>query len=112
MLDRDAAQMNSIGRRYPESQLLLCWWHVLHAWQQHIVITHYPELWQLLKGWIRISEEQEFQECWQNIMSLAPSSFIEYIKTFWLSVKELWSAVARKNRSIFEEGDTNMLVEA
>src|ERR1700720_1168647 len=37
MSDKDRAQMNSIQVVYPESQLLLCWWHVLHAWQQHFV---------------------------------------------------------------------------
>ena len=26
--------------------------------------------------------------------------------------KVMWSKVVRKNRSIFEEGDTNMLIEA
>jgi hypothetical protein len=45
MSDKDRAQMNAIKRRYPESAILLCWWHLLHAWQQHLVITAHPEVW-------------------------------------------------------------------
>ena len=45
MTDFDKAQINAIRNRHPESKhVYLCWWHVLHAWQQHIVINHYPEL--------------------------------------------------------------------
>lgn len=52
MSDNDKAQLNAIRHRYPESQLFLCWWHVLHAWQEHFVTNHFPELWDLLKGWV------------------------------------------------------------
>ena len=41
MTDFDWAQINMIMRHYPEGQIFLCWWHVLHAWQQHITISHY-----------------------------------------------------------------------
>jgi hypothetical protein len=112
MSDRDPGQMNSIQRRYYEAQLLLCWWHVLHAWQQHFVTTHYPELWEKLKYWIRISDEKEFNKCWQEIQSLAPGSFLEYLNTYWIPVRDLWSAIARKDFTVFEHSDTNMLAEA
>lgn len=111
MSDFDKGQLNVVGRRYSELQRLLCWWHVPHAWQQHIVIAHYPELWEELKRWYRITDENEFDTCWAKIQSLAPPSFIEYITTHWLPVKELWLGIYRKNRSVFELSDTNMLVE-
>lgn len=112
MSDRDRAQMNVILRRYVESKLLLCWWHVLHAWQQHFVTAHYPELWELLKCWIRIADKAEFEQYWVKIQALAPQSFTEYLKVYWLPERDLWSAISRKNRNIFEQSDTNMLVEA
>lgn len=112
MSDKDHAQMNAIQRAYPESALLLCWWHVLHAWQQHFVPTQFPELWQLLKGWIRIIDEVKFRECWAQIQAIAPKSFIAYLKTYWINDIKLWSAVFRKHRNIFQTCDTNMLVEA
>ena len=80
----------------------------LHAWQQHIVIAHFQELWKLLKGWIRLTEKSEFEE---KIKQLAPTSFIEYISEYWMSVY-MWSATERKDRTIFEISETNMLVEA
>jgi hypothetical protein len=33
------------------------------------------------------------------------------MKVYWISDKEKWSLVYRKNRSIFEKGKTNMLIE-
>lgn len=112
MSDFDKTQIKVIPRWYPEALLLLCWWHVLHAWQQHITTSHYPELWTLLKGWIRITNKSQFDECWEKIRVLAPASFISYIMEYWLPVWELWSAQKRTERNIFELGDTNMLVEA
>lgn len=40
-----------------------------------------------------------------------PKSFIDYIKTYWLPVKKLWSAIHCKNNAIFEQSNTNMLVK-
>ena len=112
MSDFDKAQIKAIRNRHPESQVFLCWWHVLHAWQQHIVISHYPELWNLLKGWIHLTDEAEFNECWTKIQALAPASFIEYIQTYWLTVWPMWSAQERQDQTIFEFSETNMFVEA
>lgn len=116
MSDKDRAQMNAISVVYPEPQtkLLLCWWHVLHAWQQHFRITEFPELWTLLKSWIRIADPTEFEAHWLKIQQLeeAPPSFIKYLKTNWMNETQLWSAVYRKSRSIHELSDTNMLIEA
>ena len=112
MSDFNWAQINSVRLWYTESQALLCWWHVLHAWQQHIIISHCNELWELLKKWIRLTEESEFNENWAKIQSLAPQSFIDLIKSYWLPHWKMWSAVWRKDRTIFELCDTNMLVEA
>ncbi|KAJ6463931.1 hypothetical protein C8R45DRAFT_840870, partial [Mycena sanguinolenta] len=77
------------------------------------------ELWEKLKSWIRITDEAEFWACWEEIKSLvskglAPASVIEYLQTYYLNQEtlEMWSAVYRKDRTIFELCDTNMLVEA
>jgi hypothetical protein len=112
MSDKDRGQMNAIQRQYPESLLLLCWWHVLHAWQQHFVTTHYPELWDLLKKWVRMTDQPEFDQSYKEIRTLAPQSFVEYLEVNWLNEVNLWSAVYRKDRTVFELSDTNMLVEA
>jgi hypothetical protein len=87
MSDKDQAQMNSICRVYPDLQLLLCWWHVLHAWQQHFVTSHYPELWDLLKGWIRMTDPSDFAGQWEKIKRAAPASVVQYLETEWLGNK-------------------------
>ena len=112
MSDFNKAQINVIKHCYPESQLFLCWWHVLHAWQQHLVITHFQELWKLLKGWIHITEKSEFEDCWEKIQQLTPASFIEYILEHWMPVWYMWSTTEHKDHTIFEISETNMLVEA
>ncbi|KZP22578.1 hypothetical protein FIBSPDRAFT_657372, partial [Athelia psychrophila] len=112
MTDFDWAQINSIRRQYPNAQIYICWWHVLHAWQQRFTTQHHPELWGLLKGWIRLTTDEEFSDCWAKIQALAPKSFLKYIEVYWLPWRAMWSAIARVGRSIFEQSDTNMLVEA
>jgi hypothetical protein len=76
MSDKDWAQLNAIVRRYPESHVLLCWWHVLHAWQQHFSIIHYPELWTLLKDWIRITDDAKFEAYLKKIKSAGPCKLL------------------------------------
>lgn len=112
MSDFDKGQINQIRACYPESMVLLCWWHVLHAWRQHFVTAHFPELWELLKGWIRLTEESSFNERWTKIQQLAPASFVDYINQYWMPVWKMWSARERLQRTIFEISDTNMLIEA
>jgi hypothetical protein len=41
MTDRNQAQMNTIRKVYPESRTLLCLWHVLRAFQSHIVTEQF-----------------------------------------------------------------------
>ena len=112
MSDNDKAQLNAIRHCYPELQLFLCWWHVLHAWQEHFVTNHFPELWDLLKGWVRLKETTEFDEQWVQIKKLAPPSLIQYFEDHWIPIWPMWSARARKGRTIFEFSETNMLIEA
>lgn len=112
MSDRDWAQINLARRRWLLALILLCWWHVLHAWHQHLQIYEHPVLWDLLKGWIRIQDERDFDKCWVKIQELAPPVFTKYIVDYWLKHRAMWSACYRRDRNIFSLGDTNMLVEA
>jgi hypothetical protein len=56
----------------------------------------------------------DFNAAWAKIQEISPASFVEYLKGTWMSdqVVKMWSAVHRKNRTINELWDTNMLVEA
>ncbi|KAJ7636454.1 hypothetical protein FB45DRAFT_742753 [Roridomyces roridus] len=116
MTDFDKAQINACRRAWGTALtvILLCWWHVLHAWQQRFKIEHNEALWVVLKQWPRMTTQQDFDAAWQKIQQMAPSSFVTYLKEVWMdeAVVKMWSAIYRKDRSIFEQSDTNMLVEA
>ena len=97
------------------AHLLLCWWHVLRAWEKHLSKKEADsELWQLLKAWIRISDQAEFQATWVKIQALGSRKFVEYMTRNYMSpeVLRMWSAVHRVARNIVQSADTNMGIEA
>ena len=67
-----------------------------------------------MQDWVRTTDQNEFDACWKYIEkdTSVPKSVAEYIARNWLPYKEMWSAMSRQNRTIFEKGDTNMLLEA
>jgi hypothetical protein len=80
----------------------------------HFVITEFPELWEKVQAWVRTDDLAEFFRLCDEISSdpSVPQSFVKYLNVEWIPISHLWSRCARKNASIFEEGDTNMLLEA
>lgn len=111
--DFDHPQINACIAEY-QAFILLCWWHVLRSWQKRFHIPSNPDLWELLKRWIRMTDQSEFDAAWTKIKAMAPQDFIEYLIQYWMPprVVQMWSAVHRKGRNIFEACDTNMLIEA
>ncbi|KAF5332003.1 hypothetical protein D9611_008883 [Ephemerocybe angulata] len=75
-------------------------------------MTVHPKLWALLKRWIHILDHTEFYAMWEQIKAKSPASFLQYMEMNWMHETELWSAIFRTERSIFQNSDTNMLVEA
>ena len=55
-----------------------------------------------------------FNDLWAEISNdhTIPQSLIQYLERDWVPIPHMWAKMAHKNRSIFEEGDTNMLIEA
>lgn len=114
MSNCDFAQINACRRQFPTMMILLCWWHVLHSWQQHLSISCHPELWKLLKAWVRIAASVAFEAASTKILEIAPLNFLQYLQEYWLPVKYLvmWLAVYCKGHTVYELSDTNMLIEA
>jgi hypothetical protein len=113
MTDCDQAQIGALEAVYPQSQVLLCTWHVLHAIQSHFRTDHFPELWALVKKLVQTSDLAEFNKILEKISSdpAFPQSFIEYFSSQWIPMVHMWSGITRKSRSIYEESNTNMLLE-
>jgi hypothetical protein len=61
MTDCDHAQMNALRLVYPDSQMLLCKWHVLHAMRSHFNTSEFPELWAKVKAFT--AETNFFSAC-------------------------------------------------
>ncbi|KAH9173877.1 hypothetical protein EDB89DRAFT_2068386 [Lactarius sanguifluus] len=72
------------------------------------------DLWALIQKWVQTTDSYKFDAWWEDIQNdkSVPQSLAEYLAREWVSVKEMWSAVFCQDRTIFEEGDTNMLLEA
>jgi hypothetical protein len=88
-------------------------WHVLCTMHSHFATSEFPALWEKIKAWVNTNDMAEFYQLWEVISSnpSIPQSVVQYLTVEWLKVPHLWSKVARKGRNIFEEGDTNMLIE-
>ena len=67
---------------------------------------------------MKIEDGIKWMLIWVDIANSPPShtppTFLEYLKNNWFDreVVDKWSQVKRKGRSIYEESDTNMLIEA
>ena len=55
----------------------------------------------------------DFLNLWDEISTdpSVPQSFMQYLAKEWLQSPHMWARVARKNQSIFEKRETNMLIE-
>jgi MULE transposase domain len=114
MTDRDEAQIAALKAVYPRSNINLCTWHVLRVIRSHLITHEFPAFRDKIKKWITTDDLGVFLTLWDEISTdpSLPQSTVKYLKDNWLPVFHLWSKVLRKNRSIFEEGDTNMLIES
>ena len=112
MTDCDQAQIMAIEAVYPETKTLLCLWHVLRAIRSHFVTEKFPVLWSKVKALVNTKDLAEFFNLHDYIFTdpSVPSSVVQYM-TKWMKVPHMWSKVVRKKRSIYHEGDTNMLLE-
>ena len=114
MTDCDQAQVKAIRATYPSCWVLYCWWHMLRAIRTRFKTKEFPKLWTLIQDWVRTNEEGEFDAWWDQMQSdmSNPDTVIGYLAWDWVPCKDMWSAIYRRNRMIFEEGDTNMLLES
>ena len=113
MTDCDQAQIAALKAVYPQSNIYLCTWHVLRTMRQHLVINEFPELWEKIQRLVNTDDLGAFLILWDQISTdpSVPKSLLAYLRQNWLPVVLMWSKTMRRDRSIYEEGDTNMLIE-
>ena len=71
-------------------------------------------LWERIRELVKTTDQNKFDSLWQELQSdtSAPQSIVDYLKDQWMSIVPLWSGTFRKKWTIFQEGDTNMLIES
>ena len=114
MTDHDCMQMNALRLVYPNSQMLLCKWHVLHMMWSHFNTSEFLELWAKVKALVNAPQSADFVRLWVEILNdpSVPQSFVQYMRAEWILEAKLWEMIMQKNHSILEEGNANMLLEA
>ena len=114
MSDRDQAQLNAILAVYPDSTVLLCWWHVLCAMWMHFQMEEFLKLWERLCEWVKTPDQSKFESWWDEMQAdpSVPQSVIDYLKVNWMPIVPMWSGSAWQNCTIIQEGNTNMIMEA
>ena len=82
--------------------------------RSHFITNEFQALWDKIKAWVKTDNLAEFYKLWDEISTdpSVPESVVKYLTVEWMQVLHLWAKVTWKNCSIFEEGDTNMLIEA
>ncbi len=76
--------------------------------------TEFKALWTKIKALVKSDNQAVFDNLWHEINTdpSFPPSIVKYLNDMWMKRQHMWSKVFQKNLSIFEEGDTNMLIEA
>ena len=82
--------------------------------RSHFVTENFQALWAKVKAWVKTKDSHEFDRIWTEISTdpSVPHTFREYLKTDWKPKSHMWSLSNRTERTLIEEGDTNMLIEA
>jgi hypothetical protein len=113
MTDHNQAQINMLKAIYPDSTIYLCWWHVLCTMWTHFCTEEFPKLWECVCEWVKTPDQSKFESWWDEMQTnhSVPQSFIDYLKVNWMTIVPMWSGSVWKNCTIFQEGDTNMLIE-
>ena len=80
----------------------------------HFCTEEFPALWEWVCKWVKMPDQLKFDSVWQWIQTdcSVPQSFVDYLKHNWMPIVSLWAGISRLDQMIFEENDTNMLIEA
>ena len=111
--NHDQTQLQALKEVYPLSQIWLGIWHVLWAMRSHFSITVFQSLWEKVKILVKTEDLAKFYTIWDEISTdpSVPQSFVQYMASLWIPASHMWSRVVQKDRPIYLEGDTNMLIE-
>ncbi|XP_075535233.1 uncharacterized protein LOC142570787 [Dermacentor variabilis] len=98
MVDYSKAEISAIKQVFPESQISICDFHRLQAWQRCLrrkenSISDPDDALRLMKRLASASNQDEFDKAFEVLVASEywkNEKFRSYFEAVWLSVKELW----------------------
>jgi len=79
MTNHNCTQMKALRLIYPNSQMLLCKWHVLHVMWSYFNTSEFLELWAKVKALVNALQLADFVKLWVKILNdpSVPQSFVQ-----------------------------------
>ena len=80
----------------------------------HFQTEEFPRLWERICEWVKTPDQSKFESWWDEMQNdpEVPLSFLDYLKINWMPIVPMWSGSVRQHRTIFQESNTNMLIES
>ncbi|KAK6471267.1 hypothetical protein HHUSO_G29586 [Huso huso] len=120
MVDKDLKLIKSIKEVFPQSSILLCWFHVTQAVQRWItkkdsersgpsLKEERNKVMALMFQLMHCTTRSQFQEVFSSHCKNVHPKAANYIKENWITCGQMWSSFGR--RFFHEDSETNNLAE-
>lgn len=96
----------------PNSNILLCTWHVLHCFHQKVnekARQQRDQLLPLLKSIVYAPTVQDYTDKLADLQAMTCTDFISYYMHNWNSCKEIWVRAYRQNLPTFGNNTNNRI---
>nr|XP_054932886.1 uncharacterized protein LOC126541786 isoform X2 [Dermacentor andersoni] len=104
MIDKDMNELRILTKILPNSEILLCTWHVLQCFQQKVnekARLQRDQLLPLLKKIVYSFTVQDYLDRLAELEAMASKDFISYYMQNWHSCKEMWVHAYRQKLPTF-----------
>ncbi|XP_075738923.1 uncharacterized protein LOC142784443 [Rhipicephalus microplus] len=112
MIDKDLNELRILTSILPNSNILLCTWHVLHCFQQKVnekARQQRDQLHPLLKSLVYSPTEQDYFDKLANLQAMTCTDFISYYMHNWHLCKEMWVHAYRQALPTFGNNTNNRI---
>ncbi|CAG8727953.1 20885_t:CDS:2, partial [Racocetra persica] len=120
LVDCDPAQIKALWNIFPKSKILLCWWHILRAWQDNLKKVYIKKANLVLNGKLSSEIKKKMkEELWDNLRELMyidnyrnideyilnkwsnSISFISYFKKQWLNESNNYYQISEIDKTMW-----------
>ena len=113
-VDKDQKEISSIRLEFPNSEVLLCWFHVLKSFKGTVAELEVPqttkkEIFALLQKLLHSETEEIFGDHFYELMQVAPKHFYQYMMQNWTNIKPMWVWYDRKKQRTLGNNTTNRI---